>query len=438
MSSALALAGVSAVLCNLLDDGMVEKVGGALGSTVSVTAIAPDIVDLNEPESPPSLNLFLYRVSPNRGWWNAGLPSISAAGDPISSPPLALDLHYLLTAYGKTNYQAEVLLGYAMQLLHQRPVLDRATLRRALAPSPLGPSLLPAGFATLDPSDLADQAESVTVTMEPHDTEEIARLWTAIQAPYRPTVGYLVSVVLIQEDRPAVAALPVLTRGPVDPVTGRDRGPIVQASVLSPFPQVTSASSVTGQPSARLGEQVVIAGSNLAGASLEVSFAHPRLAAPVTIAVGNWTDPDAVTVTLPTSATAADTWPAGTYAVTVSVQPTGDTEVRGTNAVPLAVAPVLTLPPASMTRDPGSQLLTVTVEVTPHLQPFQQVWLYLDDVGAPAKVGDAIADEITAVLPSIPVGDQKIRLQVDGVDSQLIAMTTPPTFDATQTVNAPA
>ena len=35
------------------------------------------------------------------------------------------------TAYGVDDFQAEILLGYAMHLLHERPVLDRAAIRRA-------------------------------------------------------------------------------------------------------------------------------------------------------------------------------------------------------------------------------------------------------------------------------------------------------------------
>jgi hypothetical protein len=98
MSGPLALGAVSAVLRNLLDNGMVDA-GPAVGS-VKVTAIAPDAIKLDDPNAGPSLNLFLYRVSPNPGWRNAVLPSMNAGGERLTNPPLALDVHYLLTAYG--------------------------------------------------------------------------------------------------------------------------------------------------------------------------------------------------------------------------------------------------------------------------------------------------------------------------------------------------
>ena len=137
MSSPLAIGAVSAVLRNLLDNGIVEQV--ALGTTVNVTATAPDLIRLNAPDDPPQLNIFLYQVTPNAALRNAELPSRSARGERVSNPPLALDLHYLITAYGKTDFQAEILLGYAMHLLHERPLLDRPAIRRAPAQGAASP-----------------------------------------------------------------------------------------------------------------------------------------------------------------------------------------------------------------------------------------------------------------------------------------------------------
>ena len=49
------------------------------------------------------LNFFLYQVTPNLGWRNADLPSRENGGSRTTYPPLALDLHYLLTAYGSQD-----------------------------------------------------------------------------------------------------------------------------------------------------------------------------------------------------------------------------------------------------------------------------------------------------------------------------------------------
>ena len=267
MSSPLAIGAVSAVLRNLLDNGMVD-VGAPLGP-VTVSALAPDLIDLDDPDAGPSLNLFLHRVSENPGWRNTGLPSRSAGdGSRLSNPPLAVNLHYLLTAYGSADFQAEILLGYGMHLLHERPVLDRAAIHRALDPSPLGPTILPPGFQALVASDLADQVEAITVTMEPIDTEELSRLWSAIQTNYRPSATYVVSVVLIEASKPVHTPLPVLSRGgPIDPATDRDPGVLVEPSLQPPYPTIEAVVPEHKQPAARLGGQLVVGGHHLDGSA---------------------------------------------------------------------------------------------------------------------------------------------------------------------------
>ena len=92
MSSPLAIGAVSAVLRNLLDNGLVD-VGAPLGG-VKVTAVAPDSIKVDDANFSPQLNLFLYRVTENQGWRNGELPSFDRDGSRRTSPPLALDLHY--------------------------------------------------------------------------------------------------------------------------------------------------------------------------------------------------------------------------------------------------------------------------------------------------------------------------------------------------------
>jgi len=208
MSNALAIAAVTAVLRDLLDNGLKKhKIIDVVGSEVAVSASAPDRIATNGSE-PTQLNLFLYQVSPNPGWSNVGYPSRDARGDRVSNPPLALNLHYLLTAYGAKDLHPEILLGQAMQLLHETPVLTRAAIRKALNPTP-PPSDFPTALAT---SDLAEQVEQMKITLQNMSTEDVSKLWAAIQAHYRPTAAYLVTVVLIESTKPAKSSLPVLGR----------------------------------------------------------------------------------------------------------------------------------------------------------------------------------------------------------------------------------
>jgi hypothetical protein len=211
LSSALAIASVTAVVKNLLDNGMIDdQVVSAVGK-VAVTARAPDLITLDD-HGPSQLNLFLYQVTPNQGWRNVGLPSRDAAGDRLSNPPLALDLHYLLTAYAARDLHAEILLGYAMQLLHETPVLPREGIRRALGVPGLvvdPDNALPPDLEAIASSDLAEQVEAIKIVPTVQSTEEVSKLWAAFQSRYRPSAAYLASVVLIESRRPTRAALPV-------------------------------------------------------------------------------------------------------------------------------------------------------------------------------------------------------------------------------------
>lgn len=95
MSNALAIAGVTAVIKDLLDSGLIDHaVIDAMGAGVTVSAQAPDTIALDDANG-PQLNLFLHQVTHNTALRNAALPSRDAAGNRIANPPLALDLHFV-------------------------------------------------------------------------------------------------------------------------------------------------------------------------------------------------------------------------------------------------------------------------------------------------------------------------------------------------------
>lgn len=437
MSSQLAIGAVSAVLRNLLDDGLV-RAAPAIGA-ITVTAVAPDSIKLDDPNFGPQLNLFLYRVSANQGWQNAVLPAYDSNGWRAGNPPLALNLHLLLTAYGKSDFQAEILLGYAMSLLHEHPVLDRASIRTALDPSPLGPSILPPAFQALSTSDLADQLESVTLTLEPMDTEEMSRLWSAIQAHYRPTAAYVVSVVLIEATKPAKDALPVLTVGAFDPVLRREMGVQVHPDLLPPLPTLVRADPPLAQPAVRLGETLHLEGFHLNGSSVEVHFAHPLLATPRVRSIATNTNASGIDVTLPSGATADQDWPAGFWTVTVDLVQPGETAVRSTNAVAVMLAPNPVVVPAPTITRGADGRVTATVKTHPLVRPSQSARLALGTDTALAEPHPTTTGQLTFRFGVIPDGPQWLRLTVDGAQSLLVShATVPVSYDATQRVTVPA
>lgn len=433
MSNALAIAGVTAVLRDLLDSGLIDHaVTDAMGSGVAVSAAAPDTIALEGTDVQPRLNLFLHQATPNAAWRNMGLPSRAADGARISNPPLALDLHYLVTAYGAGDLQAEVLLGYAMQLLHETPVLTRDAIRTALNPpsAPVDGGLLPSVYQALRATELAEQYEQIRITPAPMNTEEMSKLWSALQAHYRPTASYQVSVVLIESRRPARAPLPVLTRGPrvQDPVTltEYERGVAVQPDLLAPFPQIERLQYPGARTAAHLGDTVILHGHRFDGSDHRLLLSLPRLG--VEREVFPFAAVSASTLEVVVPALSAD-FPAGTYLAAVRLQRPGEPVTRVSNEVPLVIAPQITTPlPAAFARDADGNAL-ITLDCTPEVRPGQRAALLLGSREVTADAHPAPTSTLSFTVSDAPAGDHRVRLRVDGIDSEIVDRSvTPPTF----------
>ena len=105
MSNALAISGVTAALQYFLNI-VYNDPNSPLGA-VTVSAIAPDIIQstLIGGNQRLQVNLFMHQVTPNAAWRNVDLPSVGPDGSTrLRNPPLALNLHYLLTAYASAGH----------------------------------------------------------------------------------------------------------------------------------------------------------------------------------------------------------------------------------------------------------------------------------------------------------------------------------------------
>ena len=87
-------------------------------------------------------------------------------------------LSYLITAYGENDDEilSHRLLGIAMGVLNDRPLLSRARH--------------PAVAAAAPGSDLENQVERVRITPDPRPQDEISRMWTTFGTGYRLSVSY--------------------------------------------------------------------------------------------------------------------------------------------------------------------------------------------------------------------------------------------------------
>jgi hypothetical protein len=424
MSSGLAIAGVTAVLQRLINDGLTGDFIPVTIPVFTVTSLPPNRV-LVPPDAADAdqLNLFLYQVTPNAGWRNVALPSRDDEGVRRSNPPLALDLHYLLTAYGAERLNAEILLGCAMQALHETPFLTRDAIRGALASAAPPGNALGDMLRALGTSGLAEQIEQIKITPQALYTEEMSKLWTAFQAPYRLTAGYLATVVLIESRRSTKPTLPVRER-------------IVE---VVPFqrPTIDSVESAAGSNKPIVaGGTIVIAGRQLRGAITSVLIGGGKFVPAPNDLGGNQIKIILLPPPLP------DVLHAGVQSVQVVHEINlGDPRVphRGveSNVAAFILHPTLT-PPIPLNAS-GSLQLTFD----PKVGRSQRVALLLSEtnppvvapghaysIPAPPENGITTAgiDEtatITFPLDGVEAGQYFVRVQVDGAESLLDIDTTP-------------
>ena len=398
MSDYLAVGGVSAVLCSILSTALAS--GGPttiLGPTPGITAVSPDLITTGANEQ-PRLNLFMYYASLNPALRNLDLPSSNAQGARLSNPPLALDLHYLVTAYGSTQFDPEILLAWALSVFHETPVVPSQTIQATLnalaqQPQPSTEAIL------ISRGTLADQVEQVRITPEVLSAQEIWQLWTAFQAAYRPTAALQVSVVVIQDTQPVTSNLPVQRR--------------VVAALPIQAPVITGLSPLM----IPAGQVLSITGTNFLGsnpADTVVSFdAGP--AVPAGTVRGNL-----VQVTLPASLTA------GTRTVRVQQMvtfPASSAAHQGfsSSPAPFQLIPVIQAPVPPAT--PGSPLI---LTVTPAVGRTQQVTVCIGDtavlVAEPPDTAPASSTTITCPVPAgFPPGTYPVRVEIDGAQSMLTA-----------------
>lgn len=400
MSDYLAVGGVSAVLCSLLSTALAS--GGPttiLGPTPGITAVSPDLITTGQNEQ-PRLNLFMYYASLNPALRNLGLPSSNAQGARLSNPPLALDLHYLVTAYGSTQFDPEILLAWALSVFHETPVVPSQTIQAAL--DALAEQQQATTEATLiSRSTLAEQVEHIRITPEALTAQEIWQLWTAFQAAYRPTAALQVSVVVIQDTQAFTSNRPVQHR-------------VVTAQPIQ-APVITGLSPLM----IPAGQILTITGSNFLGDSptdTVVSF-DSGAGVPAGTVQGNL-----LRVTLPA------TLMAGTRTVRVQrmvtfPRSTAPHQGFSSSPAPFQLIPVIQTPVPQAT--PGSPL---TLTLTPAVGRTQQVTVYIGDtaipVGEPPATAPASSTTITCPIPAgFPAGTYPVRVEIDGAQSMLTATT---------------
>ncbi len=396
MSDYLAVGGVSAVLRSLLTTALTSGGPSALlgSSSPGVTALSPDLIKTGSEEH-PQLNIFMYYASINPALRNFDLPSMGAQGTRLSNPPLALNLHYLITAYGSNQFDPEILLGWAMQVFHETPVIPRATIQAAL--TALLAQATPEN-QLIAASTLPNQVEHIRITPEALTTEEIYRLWAAFQTNYRPTTSYQVSVVVIQDSQSFTSNLPV------------QRQTVTALPLQKPVINSVSPSNIAA------GQVLTITGSNFLGdlpTDTLVAFdSNPGIAPDVV--QGNF-----IRITLPASLQA------GTRAVRVQrtiTYPGSTAQHPGFSSEPALFQLVPTIQGASPFEVQVGTSFTVTL--SPAVGSTQQATLYIGDNAIPLDerptTGPASSTTLTfPIAATFATGLFPLRIEIDGAQSPL-------------------
>jgi uncharacterized protein DUF4255 len=192
VSNALAIATVTQALALQIERRLPPDIDFA----VSVRTRRPH----TEPPAEPSITVFCYQVTPDVALRNLDQPVRSSDGTPLNRAVAALDLHYLISAYGEENeLVGQRLIGSVVRTLNEIPILPHDVIEEAAQRPYLGGS------------DLAGAVQRVRLTPTAMDVDETSKLWGMFhQTPYVLSVVYQAAVVLLEgrevpAERPPVA-----------------------------------------------------------------------------------------------------------------------------------------------------------------------------------------------------------------------------------------
>jgi hypothetical protein len=404
MSAPGAIAAVTRTLAGVLEDAL-----RTVDQSCRVTTLPLDKSNQDQ-QNANRLNLFLIQPTQNAALRNVNANATRRNGAG-TQPPLAINLTYMITAYGEATPETkdQRILGKALQVLNEHPVLLRDAIR-----------------AHFPGTGLEEQVESVRIKPRDVSLEEMSRLWSAFMTQYRTSAVYDVSVVLIDNDTIEPVGPPVLRRGEGDSGVFAEAGlpPLLTRAI--PPELIRHARQVTNQPAVEIGQVLTLEGQRLPFQDAVVTVASlrwgPRQATLVPTA---GTAPDTLRVTLgdpppeedPPAGQPALAWAPGVYTAALAVRASGRPDIVS-NSIPFAVAPKVDISPNAAA--PGA--VDVTVECSPPPAAGQTVLLLLtghpplapEQITPPAAPGDPTTIKFK---PMLDKGEYLAIVRVDGVDS---------------------
>ena len=152
-----------------LVEAALSEIPGPLGGTTTVGARSPqEMAPAHPTAGAGSVSVWLYRIDQDAV--NRPLPPAGVGGVPAFFR--SVPLHYLVTAQAQEPNDEQTLLGAALKVFEDHPVVAGADLK----------------------GSLQGEAGEVRITPEPLTIEDLTRVWRALRVPLRPSLAYRVEV----------------------------------------------------------------------------------------------------------------------------------------------------------------------------------------------------------------------------------------------------
>ena len=154
-----------------------------------------DLYQVNNFQSPmdEGISLYLYRISINGARRN--VPSLTGPNGQRYRPSLPLDLHYIVSAWAKTAMKQQRLLGWAIRMLEDVPILPSGMLNH------YGPE-----------TEIFKPGETVELILDQLTLQDLNNLWSATKVSPPLSVNYVARMIAIESTVEIVEAAAVQTR----------------------------------------------------------------------------------------------------------------------------------------------------------------------------------------------------------------------------------
>ena len=368
---------------------------------------------LNEIPNPPAedgINLFLYHITPNMAYRNHDLPTHNSAGMLVrESVSIGIDLSYLLTAFCKqddpSRLNDQMLLANAILTLDEFCILTKGIISNQ---------------AETVGSDLDQQVERIRLSMLNLSIDDLTKIWSSFAegTPYKTSIAYFASVVILDRRFPVSPPLPV-----------QKPALYVQQHRVS---RINSIDPIHVEYS--LEPRIVVRGINLAYSDIRLDFGEnlPITEMPRPISVIN---NDTIRAVVPVDPNKGSLNLGTKYLKVISPMMMGEPKVehKGTESNVAIFELVPKIEEINVTQvSPGS---SVTITVSPTIQPGEAVNVIIGHFKPiPVKIlelGEEIVEDavigptnhLVIKIPDLPPEylnhSYSLRVQINGINSAL-------------------